>query len=68
MGIPTIQKMIYITVTSLWAGCRIKSPAFRWFAQPFVQAQIKEHIKTQSHWPLWVDFKGDRWVPPTKGK
>ena len=23
------------------------------FAQPFVQAQIKENIKTPRHWPLW---------------
>ena len=33
-----------ITVTSLWARLRFKSPASRLFAQPFVQAQI--------HWRL----------------
>ena len=30
-----------ITLTSWWARCRLKSPACRMFAQPFVQAQIK---------------------------
>ena len=29
----------------------------------FVQAQIKENIKTPRHWP----FIGDRWIPHTKG-
>ena len=27
--------------------------ASRWFAQPFVQAQIKENISAPRHWPLW---------------
>ena len=26
------------------------------FAQPFVQAQIKENIKALRHWPLWGEF------------
>ena len=35
-----------ITVTSLWSWWRLKSPASRLFAQPFVPVQIKENIKT----------------------
>ena len=31
----------YITVTSYWALCRLKSPASPQFTQPFIQAQIK---------------------------
>ena len=42
---------------------RLKSPASRWFAQPFVQAQIKENIKAPRHWPLCGEFTGDRWIP-----
>ena len=34
-----------ITVTSKWALWCPKSPAYRLFAQPFVQAQIKEDTK-----------------------
>ena len=34
-----------ITVTSLWARWRLKSPASRLFTQPFIQAQIKETSK-----------------------
>ena len=37
----------------IWARWRLKSPASRLFAQPFVQAQIKENIKVPCHWPLW---------------
>ena len=33
------------------------------FAQPFVQAQIKEDIKAPGHWPLWREFTGHRWIP-----
>ena len=36
-----------ITVTSQW---RLKSPVSRWFAQPFVQARIKENVKAPRHW------------------
>ena len=32
----------------------LKSLATRLFAQPFVQAHIKENIKAPCHWPLWV--------------
>ena len=38
------------------------------FAQPFVQAQIKENIKAPRHWPLWGEFTGDRWIPLTEGQ
>ena len=38
------------------------------FTQPFVQAQIKEMIKTPRHLPLWGEFTGDRWIPRTKGQ
>ena len=41
-----------ITVTSWWAGWRLKSPAYRLFAQSFAQAQVKENIKALRHWPL----------------
>ena len=50
---------------SLW---RLKSPVSRLFTQPFIQAQIKENIKAQCHWPLWGEFTGDRWIPRTKGQ
>ena len=56
-------------VTSEWAPWRrLKSPASRWFAQPFVQVQIKENIKAPRHRPFWRDFTGDRWIPLTKGQ
>ena len=45
-----------------------QSPAFRRFAEPFVQAQIQENIKAPRHWPLWGEFTGDRWTPLTKGQ
>ena len=57
-----------ITVTSLWARWRLKSPASRLFARPFVQAQIKENTKSPRHWPLRGNFTGDRWIPRTKGQ
>ena len=34
---------------------------------PFVQASIKENIKTLSHWPFWGEIIGDLWIPRTKG-
>ena len=58
----------YITVTSLWARWRLKSPASRLFTQPFVRAQIKENLKAPRHWPLCGGFTGDRWIPLTKGQ
>ena len=42
-----------ITVTSQWALGRLKLPASRLFARPFVQPHIKENIKVPRHWPLW---------------
>ena len=44
------RKSLFITMTSWWARWRLKSPASRSFAQPFVQAQIKR--KHQSTAPL----------------
>ena len=44
-----------------------KSPASRLFTQLFIQAQIKENIKTPRHWPLCREFTGQRWIPRTKG-
>ena len=55
-----------ITVTSWWERWRLKSPAPRLFAQPFVQAQIKENIKALRHWPLWGESTGDWWFPSQK--
>ena len=60
------QKTRYVTVTSWWARWRLKSPAPRMFAQPFVQAQIKENMKAPRHWPLWGESTGNRWIPLTK--
>ena len=45
-----------ITVTSWWTRWRIKSPASPLLTQPFVQAQIKENIKTPCHLPLCREF------------
>ena len=42
-----------ITVTSLWARWRLKSPALRLFSQPFIQAQIKRNIQALRHWSLF---------------
>ena len=39
-------------VMSEWARWRLKSTAARLFAQPFVQAQIKENTKVTRHWPF----------------
>ena len=36
---------VCITMASYWARWRLKSPASPLFAQPFIQAQIKENIK-----------------------
>ena len=41
----------------------LKSPALRWYTQPFIQAQIKENIKAPRHWPLCGEFTSDRWIP-----
>ena len=42
----------YIIVTSSWTQWRLKSPASRSFAQPFVQAQIKGNILSEGHSPV----------------
>ena len=57
-----------ITVMSLCAWWRPKSPASRLFTQPFIQAQIKENMKAPCHWPLCGEFTGDRWIPRTNGQ
>ena len=38
------------------------------FAQPFVQAYIKQNIKAPLHWPLWRESTGDRLIPLTMGQ
>ena len=48
-----------ITVTSWWARWRLKSPASRLFTQQFIQAQIKENIKSPRHWPLCGELIGE---------
>ena len=50
-------------MTSSWARWRLKLPAPSLFTQPFIQAQIKQNIKASRHWPLCVEFTGDRWIP-----
>ena len=45
-----------------------KSPAYRLFVQPFVQAHIKENIKAKRHSSLWGESTGDRWFPLSKGQ
>ena len=37
---------------------RLKSPASRLFAQPFVEARIKANIKALLHWPLCGETTG----------
>ena len=54
-----------LALNGLW---RLNSPASRLFAQPFVQAQIKENIKAPRRWPLWGEPTDDRWIPLTKGQ
>ena len=56
-------KRCVTTVTSHWGRWRLKSPASRLFTQPFIQAQIKENIKTPCHWTLCREFTDDRWIP-----
>ena len=50
-----------ITVTSQWARWRLKSPASPLFAQPFIQAQIKENIKAPRHWALCGEYSLHKW-------
>ena len=44
---------VCITMISKWPLWRLKSPAFRFFAQPFVQGQIKGNIKAPCRWHWW---------------
>ena len=46
----------------------VKWTASRLFTQQFIQAQIKENIKTPRQWPLCREFTGDRWIPRTNGQ
>ena len=55
-----------ITVTSWWKGWRLKSPVSRLFAQPFVQALIKEIIEAPHHLHLWGESTDDQRIPLTK--
>ena len=64
----SVWNAIPITMTSQWARWRLRSPASRLFAQPFIQAQVKENIKAPRHWPLCAEFTGDQWIPRTKGQ
>ena len=66
LGLHQERGGMYITLTSQWPRWRLKSPAARFFAQPFIQAQIKVNIKAPRHWPLWGEFTGDLWIPRTK--
>ena len=52
----------------LMSAMASKSPASALFAQVLIQVQIKGNIKTPRHWPLCVEFTGDRWIPRTKGQ
>ena len=46
----------------------MSSADWRLFTQPIIQAQIKENIKVPSHWLLWVEFTGDRWISRITGQ
>ena len=52
-----------ITVTSWWTRWRLKWTVSPLFTQQFIRVQIKENIKAPRHWPLCVEFTGDRWIP-----
>ena len=53
-------QLAYHYSDSKWARWRLKSPTYRLFAQPFVQAQIKESIKAPCHWPFWGESTDDK--------
>ena len=63
-----INRKQCITVMSQWATWRLKSPASRLFAQPFVQVHTKENIKAPRHWPLWGETTDDLWITLIKGR
>ena len=58
----------FITVTLKWSRWCLESPSSWLFAQPFVQAHIKENSKAPRHWPLWGEPTGHRWIPLIKGQ
>ena len=52
---------VTITMTSLWARWRLRSPARPTIVYlTVIRAQIKENIKAPRHWPLYVEFTGHR--------
>ena len=64
--IPHHIETLRVAVTLQYTQWCLKSPASRLFAQPFVQAPIRENIKAPRHWPLWGEFTSDRWIPLTQ--
>ena len=64
----SVDDLLYITVTSLWALWPLESLASPLFTQPFIQEQIKENINAPRYWPLCGDFTGDRLIPRTNGQ
>ena len=50
------NKTDYSDIT--WTSWCLKSLATPKFVEPFVQAHIKENIKTLHHWPLWGESTG----------
>ena len=66
---PWHKHVLYVIIMTLWwTRWRFKSPASRLFAQPFIQAYIKDTITAPRHWPLWGESTGDRSIPLTKGQ
>ena len=63
-----------------WPNCRVicshqywqeqsVSEICMWYRVILVdRAQIKENTKAPRHWPLCVEFTGDRWIPRTNGQ
>ena len=49
-----------ITAAPYLARWRLKAQGSRLFTQRFIQAQVKENIKTPRHWPLWGEFTSDQ--------
>ena len=59
-GVELGQLLSGVTLSLYWAQWCLKSQASRLFAQPFVQAQINENIKSARHWPLWGESSDDQ--------
>ena len=51
-----------------WCLWRLKSPASRFFAQPFVQAQVREKISRLRGTGLSEGNPSDQWIPLKKGQ